>query len=307
MKRIGENTVDQVIEKLRVNDPKEVQIVLQEALSSVKSLEASLNQRIEQLRQSFSERTRAAAEVQLTPEQRELIQNLIGQYDSMQAALTRYYTSLEGMPSKQLVSQLLPECIDEVMLIDQPKLLLVPPDCSQTIISAIDKDPPHKKGYMPIHKPITDYNCFNGGNPKPTDHWRMIVADGTQNRNETDSLYRSRKMQECKPYDSDAEMSKILYQHQSRGLDVISDLDVYLALLIKSFIEGKIIDNNHCSTILNAKNWLEHTYHVQYGFYMPICNVGWDHGLSIRHYLPEIHYSMSVRAMFEFELPHTSI
>ena len=84
---------------------------------------------ISAVRETTADSAKAASEVELSPEQTELLNNLKSQYPSMKSALEKREISTEGMPTWERIQQgLTPEVLNKALKLAEPSLFLIPPE-----------------------------------------------------------------------------------------------------------------------------------------------------------------------------------
>lgn len=173
----------------------------------------------------------------------------------------------ERMPGwSQIEPGLTPEVLTKAArmrnICGKPRGYLIPDNGPAGKVQAIDA---HKMGKIPgiapaghngdtqfENAPIDDFEFWNGGRPWPKNpQWRYVLADGATKRPYTPTIT-------CTPEDW---IIAIVREIEKLGLNVLNELDVYLAMLRQSMAENNPLDigsplqeGKRSLIVLNAKN-----------------------------------------------------
>ncbi len=191
-------------------------------------------------------------------EHSDFLKTLKGQHLQMRAALERVGISIEGMPSWEAIKAgLIPEVLDKTLKMQKPTLIMVPPTTRQSKVAAIDKYPAKDQKRDTAAYELQDVNLWNGGKDKTENRWKVAIVEGAEHVTPDPEITGGRK--------TNYQMAKAyVKKYADQGLDVINDADTYLSLMLKALAEGKPVDPERSSTVLNAKN-AEETSILAYG------------------------------------------
>ena len=128
------------------------------------------------------QKAQVALEMQLSPEQAELLTNLEAQYPTMKASLERRKISTRGIPNWAQIKQgLTPEVIEKSLKLKEPALLLIAPTSYASKARAILHHPPQGQEYGHKIDHLKENSIWNDGKCSTEKQWQVKVAEGVEN------------------------------------------------------------------------------------------------------------------------------
>lgn len=230
----------------------------------------AVNAELDSMRETTGKRLKAASSVVKAPEnERKLLAALEGDYERQTADLRATGQANEGMFTKsQIFSALTPEVLARALRIEKlgegatPKGLLISDSCRHEKVSVIENNKVQGQKNVTIFAEPDNKDDWNGGREWPEQgQWQYKILQGEP---EVADDQKIRKIRGNHYGISKAWVAKI----ENAGLDVLTGVDPYLALMRQSLVEGKPVDHK-TFTVLNAKRFLEDPFdaygHLAYG------------------------------------------